>query len=350
LRSKTGLEVIAAGRRQDADLKLEISDPHFAQALKEARPDVVVHCVGPFQGQDYSVAHAALAADAHYLDLADGRRFVSDFASEVDVAARRADRIALSGASTLPALSSAVVDALSVRFGRLDSIEIVIAPGQRAPRGAATLRAVFGYCGKSFKWLDDGRWQDAWGWQELQRVFIERVGRRLAAACDVPDLELFPARYPGVRAVQFRAALEFAFLHWALWGAAAVRKAGMPLPIERWAAPMDRAASWLDGLGGAFGGMLIRLRGEDLQRKRAQLEWHLSVDALVGPDIPCIAAILLAHKLLNGGIRSTGAFPCMGFLRLDEFEPEFQARNIRTWINTRLDDGQPYPAEDCART
>ena len=69
----------------------------------------------------------------------------------------------MSGASTVPALSSAVVDSLAERFRRITEIQISIAPGQRAPRGAATMAAVFSYAGRSFKWLREGDWVDAWG-------------------------------------------------------------------------------------------------------------------------------------------------------------------------------------------
>jgi hypothetical protein len=47
---------------------------------------------------------------------------------------------------------------------------------------------------------------------ELQQTRLD-VGGRLAAACDVPDLELFPARYAGVQTVRFSAALEFGVQH-----------------------------------------------------------------------------------------------------------------------------------------
>ena len=100
---------------------------------------MVIHCAGPFQGQNYRVAEATLACGAHYLDLADGRAFVAQFASAIDSAARAADRTAISGASTLPALSSAVVEYLRSTFQRLETINLTIAPGQHAPRGTATM-------------------------------------------------------------------------------------------------------------------------------------------------------------------------------------------------------------------
>ena len=49
----------------------------FSAARAAHRPDLVIHTSGPFQGQSYHVAEAAIAAGAHYIDLADGRAFVA---------------------------------------------------------------------------------------------------------------------------------------------------------------------------------------------------------------------------------------------------------------------------------
>src|SRR5206468_5264724 len=124
----------------------------------------------------------AMAAGAHYLDLADGRQFVTRFPYYVHPAAREAQRVAISGASSVPALSSAVIDSLSARLSQIEEIQIAIAPGQRAPRGEATVAAVLGYAGRRFKWRSGGAWRDAWGWQELKRMRfygLGALGRRL---------------------------------------------------------------------------------------------------------------------------------------------------------------------------
>ena len=288
------IDVVACGR--SALTRLDIASPRFPEELRSLSPDIVVHCAGPFQGQGYRVALAALAAGAHYLDLADGRGFVCGFGRAAGAAARAAGRLAVSGASTLPALSSAVVDSLAGRFRQIEEIHIVIAPAQRAPRGRATMAGVLGYAGQPFKWLSEGVWENAHGWQELRRVRMDGVGTRWAAACDVPDLELLPARYPGVRTVQFRAALEVGIQHFALWTAAALRRAGLPLSLDRWAGPLDRAATFLDKLGSEKGGMAVTVTGTRPDGSRACIEWRVVADANHGPEIPCMAAILIARK------------------------------------------------------
>jgi hypothetical protein len=329
-----GIDVLAVGRtaRGERSVQLDLASPGFPAELKALAPGVVIHCAGPFQGQDYRVASAAMSAGAHYIDLADGREFVSHFAAQNDVAARAAGLFAVSGASTLPALSSAVIDSLAERFRQIEEIQISIAPGQRAPRGTATMAGVFSYAGKSFKWLDKGAWTDAWGWQELRRMRFAGLGPRWAAACDVPDLELLPRRYPGVKMVQFRAALELGMQHFGLWVVAALRRAGVPLPIERWAGPLNRLASLFDVFGSERGGMLVSLAGTRADGSRARVEWHLTADANHGPEIPCMAAILMTRKLVRGEISARGAHPCMGFLTLSDFKPELGRWRMTTVV------------------
>lgn len=342
--AQRNVEVIAAGRDPDrghgeaafgsrvGKARLDAFDADLASAVRTLSPHVVVHCVGPFQGQDYRVACASLAAGAHYVDLADGRSFVADFARAVDPLAQAAGRAAVTGASTLPALSSAVIDALQGRFSSLDEIQICIAPAQRAPRGVATLRAVFSYLGNPFRWWTNGSWRTAHGWQELRRLRLGELGTRWAAACDVPDLELFPVRYAGVKTVQFRAALELGVQHFLLAAVAQMKRSGLAIPLERWAAPLDRAASWLDHLGSERGGMWVSLTGTKQDGRKSRVDWHLVADGNHGPEIPCMAAILLAQKLLRGDIALRGATPCMGLLALDEFAPEFARWGIRTSV------------------
>jgi saccharopine dehydrogenase-like NADP-dependent oxidoreductase len=343
LAASPAMEVVAAGRRPDAgrgdlaDLslqhaQLDHSARDFPAALAHLAPGLVIHCAGPFQSQDYRVALAAMAAGAHYLDLADGRQFVTRFPYYVHPAAREAQRVAISGASSVPALSSAVIDSLSARLSQIEEIQIAIAPGQRAPRGEATIAAVLGYAGRRFKWRSGGAWRDAWGWQELKRMRFYGLGARWAAACDVPDLELFPRRYPGIRTMEFRASLEIGAQQFALWLAALLRRRGMALPIERWARPLARIASWMDAFGGDLGGMLVSLAGKRSDGSRARIEWHLTADAQHGPEIPCMAAILLARKLAQGGFAQPGAYSCMGFLTLPEFETEFARWRITTVV------------------
>jgi saccharopine dehydrogenase-like NADP-dependent oxidoreductase len=239
---------IAEGPRGIQVATLDIANPGFGSDLQSLAPDLVIHCAGPFQGQDYRVALASAACRAHYIDLSDGREFVTGFVKAVGPAAQAAGRLAVTGASTLPALSSAVVDSFATAFSTLNSIDVIIAPGQHALRGTATVTAVLGYAGQAIPWWQHGRWGTTYGWQDLKRENFS-FGSRLAAACDVPDLELLPQRYAGVQSVTFRAALEVSLQHFGLWLMSACRRIGIPLPLARLGASMDRVGTWLNWLG-----------------------------------------------------------------------------------------------------
>jgi saccharopine dehydrogenase-like NADP-dependent oxidoreductase len=342
LRGDPSVDLRVAGRSQASVpgaedvpfVVLDVKAPDLAERLRALSPQLVIHCVGPFQGQDYGVAKATLAAGAHYLDLSDGRQFICDFAATMNDRAVAAGRVAISGASTLPALSAAVVEELRLGLSSLDSIESVIAPGQRAPRGKATLQAVFSYLGCPFRIWREGRWGRAWGWMDLREVRLD-VGSRLAAACDVPDLELFPARYDGVRTVTFHAALEFGVQHLVLWSLAALRRMGLPLPVARWAVSLNRFAGMFDAGAGPTGGMRVSIVGNRIDGAgRVRRTWQLVAPALDGPEIPCMAAILLARRLIRGERFPPGAFPCMGILSLADFAPLF----ARWRITTRMEE------------
>jgi hypothetical protein len=318
--SRRGATISGAG--QARAVPLDVAEMNFPQRLRALSPELVIHCVGPFQGQDYRVAIAALDAGAHYLDLADGRDFVAQFSKELDQRAVGVGCAAITGASTLPALSFAVVEELQRGLSSIESIEVIIAPGQRAPRGPATLEAVFSYLGKPFPVWRGGKWARSWGWMDLRGVRLD-IGSRLAAACDVPDLALFPSRFAGVRTVTFHAALEFRVQHVTLWGLAALRRIGLPFPVERWALALRALDDWLDLVAGRKGGMWISVVGGRSDGDRIRRTWQLAAAATDGPEVPCMPATLLARRFARGETPAGGAFECIGFLKLSDFVPEF---------------------------
>ena len=310
---------------------LDIDAPDLTSKMRSLAPDLVIHCAGPFQGQDYRVALASLACGAHYADLADGRGFVAGFLAAIGPAAEAAKRVAITGASTLPALSSAVVDFLKASFAQLSAVELVIAPGQRAQRGGATVAAVLGYTGEPFTWWERGEWRTVYGWQQLARQRFS-FGNRLSAACDVPDLELLPARYAGVQSVTFRAALEVSLQHYALWMIGACRRIGLPMRIPHWGASLDRIGAWLNWLGSQTGGMSVRVIGQTHEGRTLSRTWELVAKSNHGPEIPCMAAVILATRLARGDPFPAGAKVCMGMLGLPDFEAEFARWNISTRV------------------
>ena len=140
----TPLHVIAAGRRAKPLAQLAARSPKRLTALVLDAGTVtpamlaatgafaVVDAAGPYQGSDYHLARAVIAAGLHFIDLADARDYVAGFTA-LDPAARAAGVVALTGASSTPALSNAVLDVLTAGWTRVDGVAIAISPGNRAP-------------------------------------------------------------------------------------------------------------------------------------------------------------------------------------------------------------------------
>jgi saccharopine dehydrogenase-like NADP-dependent oxidoreductase len=307
---------------------LDHTAPDFPAELRALRPNLVIHTSGPFQGQDYHVARAAIDAGAHYVDLADGRAFVVGI-TVLDAAARERGVVVAAGASTLPAVSSAMVDSLVPAFSRMDSIDICIAPGQKTPRGRATMEAILSYCGRPFLELNDSTWRRVYGWQGLRRWRHPDLGTRWAARCDVPDLELLPAWYPTLRSARFDASLEFAVSHLGLWKLAWLVRAGVIRRPEAFADAVLRYAQKLDRWGTDVGGMTVRVAGVGIDDKPLQREWCLTAGSGHGPEIPCIPAIVIARKLARGESIAPGARPCGGMMTLAEFDLAVRDLDIR---------------------
>jgi saccharopine dehydrogenase-like NADP-dependent oxidoreductase len=290
----------------------------LSEHLASLAVGTVIHAAGPFQGQDYAVAQACIAAACNYLDLADGRKFVAGISS-LDSRARAAGVLVTSGASSVPALSAAVVDHFLSEFGELHEIRHGISSGAKTP-GLATMQAVLGYCGKPFDRLEEGAWVTTWGWQDLHRhQYAAPVSGRWLGSCDIPDLELFPQRYPGVRSVVFHAGVGNPASHLATWGLAGLVRKGLVENLAPLAPSLKRLSEWLEPIGTKLSAMHVELRGTGRDGQARQRNWQLIAYDNHGPQIPCGAAIALARKLAAGRLPAKGAMPCVGLLTLEEY-------------------------------
>jgi len=327
LRRTPDFELIAAGRdlaraqalQPDRAIALDTRADDFAEQVKRSKPEIVIHTAGPFEGQDYRVAEAAMAAGAHYIDLADGRGFVCGFAA-LDERARLANVLLLSGASSVPTLHAAAVDALSEGWREVLSIETGITPGNQTERGLATVATILAYVGKPFAVWHEGRWQMRFGWQDgVVENYSAPVGRRRLANCDIPDLALFTERYRGVQSVRFRAGLELGLLHQGLSLLSWLVRARLVPPMAQFARPLKAMSEWLLPFGSDHGAMHVRISGTDGSGLAAEKRFELVATNGDGPQIPGSAAVVIAGKLLRGEITQRGAMPCVGVVTLEEY-------------------------------
>jgi hypothetical protein len=334
LARERGLELIVAGRSRERALQLVAEVGKGAQArvtaaqldamevkseaLAALRPRVVINASGPYQWQDHRLARACIGAGVHYVDLADARQFVSGIAA-LEAEARAADVLLVSGASTVPALSAAVIDAYAPRFSALEAACIVIAPGNSFDPGLATTQSILGTLGRPFA-AAGGKSQSAiYGWQSLRRQTIPGLGPRWLGACETPDLDLLPRRYPGLTSVEVFAALEVGAFHLGLWGLSWVVRGGLVRKPERLARPLLRVKRALRFLGSDVGGMAITLHGRDREGAPQRVAWHLIARRGHGPYIPTIASMIVAKGLIAGTVHQRGAMPCLGLFSLNDF-------------------------------
>lgn len=313
-------------------LVIDIFAKYFKEQLVKISPFLVIHTSGPFQGQDYRVPKACIECGAHYIDLADDRRFVCDI-GELDNQAKEKGVLIVSGASSVPGLSSAVVDSYQNQFSAIESIALAIAPGNKAERGLATVEAILSYTGHPLNVFKQGRWQNVYGWMDSKiNDFGGCVGKRHLANVDVPDLELFPKRYSVSQQVSFQAGLEIPLLHLTMVGMAYLSKIGL---VKNWA-PLSKAIVSASNvflpLGSDKGAMEVRICGKDNDGNAKQVKWTLYAPKSNGPYIPTLSTIILARKLLcadgNNSKVEYGAKPCVGLLHLSDFSESFDALEL----------------------
>jgi saccharopine dehydrogenase-like NADP-dependent oxidoreductase len=329
----------ALGLSVDAAVVLDARDPDLARGLRRLQVNTLVHTAGPFQGQDYSVAGAAIDAGCHYIDLADSRQFVAGI-GVLNAHASATGVSIISGASTVPALSSAVVDRYRERFRRLDGIRMGISSAARVP-GLATVRGVFSYGGRPIRIWRDGTWSEAYGWLGLSRhAFPPPLGRRWLGNCDIPDLELFPRRYPTVRTVTFQAGFASDLGQLVVAALAALVKRGVLRDLAAFSGLLSRVSRWMEPVISDRGGMFVALEGEGLDGAPLRVTWNLLAEKNDGPNVPCGAAIALARKLGADAALRRGAMPCVGLLTIEEFLEPLRHLRISEQVSVEAGGGK----------
>lgn len=301
------------------------------QSIASAGPDVVIHTVGPFQNQDYRVAEAAIMAGAHYLDLADARDFVAGI-GQLDLKAKAAGVAVIAGASSVPCLTAAFIDHYQPRFARLSSVEYGISAAQATNRGLGTASAILSYVGKAFTRLEAGRSHRVFGWQGLTTVRYPELGLRLFGDCDVPDLSLFPERYPDLQQLRFVAGHEVKMLHLGTWLLSWAVRLRLMRSLEPHAEALLRASFLFDQLGSNRSGFHIRLEGIGQDGAPMRLDGFMVARQGHGPHIPCLPAVLLAKRFAAGELPAPGARPCLDLIDLDQYLEGLEPLDITTTV------------------
>lgn len=297
--------------------QLDIRKP-LTEHLRHLQPDIVIHTSGPFQRQGYGVAQACIEYGAHYIDLADGREFVSNITT-LNKTAQDNNVLIVSGASSVPGLTSAIVDKYLPEFGHLESLDYGITTAQKTTRGLATTASILGYTGKPVETLTAGKTDTIYGWQGLRARKYPQLGWRLLGNCDIPDLAIFPTRYPGLKNMRFYAGLEIPLIHISLWLLSWGVRTGLIKDLSSSAATLLRLSFLFDWLGTANSGFHMLMSGTDHYGNDKKICFELTARSGDGPYIPCMPAILLTRKLIADQVSQRGAQPCTGLISLEEY-------------------------------
>lgn len=345
LSDEAGLELLIAGRdlgraRRFCEGRawaawlrpVQVERASVEALLQDERPDVLVDASGPFQayGEDpYRVLRAAIAMGINYLDFSDGAEFVAGV-GQFDGAARAAGVWALSGVSSFPVLTAAVLREMG-RDMTVRRATAGIAPSPYAGVGLNVLRAVLGYAGAPVALWRGGRRTEAVGLGESLRRTVAPPGalplRSLRfSLVEVPDLLLIPAAMPGIEELWVGAAPQPESLHRLLNLLARLRhRWGLPslaplAPLSQWALRLMEA-------GEHRGGMFVEAEGESGGRA-VRRAWHMLAEGDDGPLIPSMAIEAILRKALAGEAPSPGARPAVEALSFDDYARLFAARRI----------------------
>lgn len=356
LRDEAELELIIAGRNFDkADalcrklsgqktsykpIKLDRMG-NLAAQIGDAPPDIIVDASGPFQNYGetpYRVIDYALSVGAHYLDLADGTDFVMGV-SAFDAAAKSKGVAVISGLSTYPALTSAVLTHWQAELQSVQALRAGISPSPRSDMGRSVIDSILSYAGKPI----------AGGRHGLTQGFKTRIcppgglpiERLLFADVDVADGQLFPNAFPDLKDVRNAAGTKPQILHRGLMGLSRLVKWRL-LPSLKFLSPLIHASQKHLGFGAHRSGMVIEATGEDKSGQATKISWHLTAEGDDGPLIPAMPAAVIIRKALAGVFPSPGARAAINEVSLKDYQSIFKSLRITDGFRSNTTEGSVY--------
>lgn len=250
---------------------LQVDRQQLATALQAERPDLVVDASGPFQDYGehrYGAIEACIAAGIDYLDFADAADFVFGV-PQYDAQARAAGIYVLSGVSSFPVLTAAVLREMATQMD-IVSVEGGIAPSPYAGIGLNVMRAVVGYAGAPVKLRRNGRDGHGIGLAESRRFTVAVPGRLPLrnlhfSLVDVPDLQVLPPEHPTMTDIWMGAGPVPEILHRVL-NLLAKARLHLKLPSLEPCSRLFYTVLNLMKFGEHRGGMIVRAVGTAMAR------------------------------------------------------------------------------------
>jgi NAD(P)-dependent dehydrogenase (short-subunit alcohol dehydrogenase family) len=311
-------------------------DADVAGQIGAARPDLVVDATGPFQfygDNPYRVVKACVSQGVHYMDLADGAQFVEGI-GQFDEEAKARKLYVLSGVSSFPVLTAAVVRHLARDLSQVTDIRGGIAPSPYAGVGLNVIRAIAGYAGKPVPLIRGEHAVTGYALTDSVHYTISPPGyvpltSTRFSLVDVPDLQILPRLWPGLNSIWMGAGPVPAILHRMLSGLAWLVRLRLLPSLS----PFARLFHWVTNVlrwGEHRGGMFVSVRGNRRNGETVERSWHLVAEGDDGPYIPSMAIEAIVRRSLAGMAPQPGARPCVDDLELDDYALLFKNRKIRT--------------------
>jgi hypothetical protein len=334
LLSKDGHSVIVAGRNLHKAQAL--ADRLMAAAVAidrnadlsqivDLQVATVIDASGPYNAygnNPYRLVQYCLERGVNYIDLSDSADFTKGVL-QFDGLAKANECFALSGASSVPAVSAAVVTELSKDFESIISIEIAILPGNKAPRGYSVVASILSQVGLPISLWRGGKWRAQTCWDEPRTYVFKNGKSRVAKTISAPDLSFFP-EYFNAQSVVFRAGLELKALNFAVQIIAMMNKVLKRHPPEWLLRLSHKIALPTKAYGTDAGGMIVDVIGQS-QGQTYRNRWQLWAEDGDGPYIPTLTVRAILAKIT--GI-PYGARACLSDISLDNLRTTFQDLSV----------------------
>lgn len=299
-----GHDVVAASRGMPDDQPKRIAhvvlDRASITTVALAPYDLVVDAAGPFQGLGLELPETCIAAGVHYVDISDDRDFVHRLVT-LDAAARAAGVILVSGASSIPAISSAAIATLVNGLpgeAAIRGVNVAISASSQAVFGRSVLTAMLSGAGRA---IPDQKGRTAMLDQGTMRARSSRGDlERTVLSCDAPIRDGL-ARLIGDAPVSFRAGSELRVHNASMRLIARLVRMGIlrsGVTVRPIAALARRLTA---GLGSGRSAMVVEVRA-DHGKRRILRAWSLVAERNRGPLIPCLVVPAVVDEIAVGGM------------------------------------------------
>lgn len=327
-------EFCTAFKGQATIRALELDRKDIASVLCTERPQIVVDASGPFQayGIDcYSVIKSCIAEGVHYLDFADAADFVYGV-SQFDKEAKAAGVFILSGVSSFPVLTAAVLRDMALTMD-IVTVQGGIAPSVYAGVGLNVMRAVMSYAGEPVTLQRNGVIGHGIGLAEIFRYTVSVPGKMPLknirfSLVDVPDLQIIPPEHPTLTDIWMGAGPVPEALHRVL-NLLAKMRARFKLPSLVPFSKLFYTVLNMVKFGEHRGGMFVHAEGTANGKSIVQ-SWHLLAEGDDGPYIPSMTIEAIIRKFTLGQQPDAGARSGANALELGDYDNLFDGRKIYT--------------------